>query len=153
MVREALGLSRRGQSEPHCRTRARAGELGIDAGKRQARLGRRVLPLEPKAHAVLVYLVERRERVVGKDEIFAAVWPDVAVTDNALTRVIAQLRREPGDVKSPRSIETATKPGSRFIADIEDSAPAPRAARSWQRWLAPAAAAVMATLIGLSFGG
>ena len=57
----------------------------------------RVLALEPKSIRLLLYLIEHRSRAVGKEELFREVWGDVAVTDNALTRVVAQLRRELGD--------------------------------------------------------
>lgn len=128
-------------------TLIRAGELEIDVGKRQARLAGRALALEPKAYAVLVYLLERRERVVGKEEIFAAVWPDVAVTDNALTRVIAPLRRELRDnAKAPRYIETVTKAGYRFIADVEGEETPPRGVAP-RRWMAAAGAALAAVAI------
>ena len=101
----------------------------------------RPIELEPKAFAVLIYLVERRERVVSKEEIFGAVWPDVAVTDNALTRVIAQLRRQLGDdAKAPKYIETVPTAGYRFIAAVQDSdtaLPRPSGRRPRRAWLRP----------------
>ena len=55
------------------------------------------MALEPKAFAVLQLLVERAPHVVDKTEIFAVVWKDTAVTDNALTRIVTQLRRALSD--------------------------------------------------------
>ena len=79
-----------------------------------------VLPLEPKSIRVLLLLIENRDRAVSKEEIFRAVWPDTAVTDNALTRVIAQLRRELGDdARQPRYIQTIPTLGYRFIGRLE----------------------------------
>jgi Tol biopolymer transport system component/DNA-binding winged helix-turn-helix (wHTH) protein len=81
------------------------------------------ISLEPKSFKVLVYLIENRNRVVTKDELMQAVWNGTAVTDNALTRVIAQLRRELGDdAKQPRYIETVPTVGYRFVADVQESA-------------------------------
>src|SRR5688572_14225248 len=75
------------------------------------------LPLEPKAVRLLLYLIENRGRAVGKDELLTAVWSDTAVTDNALTRVVAQLRRELGDAaRNPRFIQTVPTLGYRFVA-------------------------------------
>lgn len=82
------------------------------------RAGRR-LALEPKAIEVLRFLVERPGRLVTKDELLDAVWADVAVSPNALTRVVAQLRRELGDdAADARIIETVPTRGYRFIAEV-----------------------------------
>lgn len=79
----------------------------------------RPLPLEPKAFAVLVFLLAHRDRLVEKDELLDAVWQDTAVTPNVLTRVIAQLRKTLGDdAKEARYIETVPTRGYRFIADV-----------------------------------
>jgi Tol biopolymer transport system component/DNA-binding winged helix-turn-helix (wHTH) protein len=77
------------------------------------------LELEPKAIRLLVYLLENRDRVVSKEELVSAVWGGVAITDNAITRVVAQLRRELGDdSKAPRFIETLPTLGYRFVAGV-----------------------------------
>ena len=57
----------------------------------------RVLALEPKSIRLLLYLIQNRSRAVGKEELLSNVWEDVAVSDNALTRVVAQLRKALGD--------------------------------------------------------
>lgn len=78
------------------------------------------LPLEPKALAVLVFLLAHRDRLVEKEELLNAVWRDTFVTPNALTRVIAQLRKTLGDdVKEARYIETVPTRGYRFIAEVQ----------------------------------
>lgn len=83
------------------------------------RAGRR-LALEPKAIEVLRFLVERPGRLVTRDELLDGVWADVAVTPNALTRVVAQLRRELGDdAADARIIETVPTRGYRFIAPLQ----------------------------------
>jgi len=77
--------------------------------------------LEPKAFQVLLYLLQQRGRLITKDELLDAVWADSFVTQNALTRVIAQLRRALGDTsQNSRYIETVPTRGYRFIADIEE---------------------------------
>ncbi|MFN7914173.1 MAG: winged helix-turn-helix domain-containing protein [Vicinamibacterales bacterium] len=82
----------------------------------------RLVPLEPKAQDVLRLLLERAPAVVEKSDIFAAVWKDVAVTDNALTRIVAQLRKAlEDDARSPRYIETVATRGYRFVADLSES--------------------------------
>jgi Tol biopolymer transport system component/DNA-binding winged helix-turn-helix (wHTH) protein len=79
----------------------------------------RAIPLEPKAVDVLRLLIERAPAVVEKSEIFDTVWKDVAVTDNALTRVVAHLRRAlDDDAKHPTYIETVATRGYRMAADV-----------------------------------
>ena len=48
--------------------------------------------LRPKTFAGVAYLVENSGRLVSKDEPFAAVWPNLAVTDDALVQSIGELR-------------------------------------------------------------
>ncbi|HEY7245223.1 MAG TPA: transcriptional regulator [Xanthobacteraceae bacterium] len=75
------------------------------------------VPLRPKTFAVLSYLVENAGRLVSKDDIFAAVWPNLAVTDDTLVQSIGELRRELGDDGS-RLIKTIPRRGYRFDAVV-----------------------------------
>jgi TolB-like protein/Tfp pilus assembly protein PilF len=87
------------------------------------------LRLEPKALDVLVFLIKHRGRVIEKDELLAAVWKEAFVTENALTRVIAQLRKALGDdPRQARYIKTVQTRGYLFVADVETRAAAPAAA-------------------------
>lgn len=75
------------------------------------------LALEPKTFLLLTYLIENRDRLVDKQELLDAIWKDVAVTENSLTREVGKLRRVLGDdPKTPRYIETIHTRGYRFIA-------------------------------------
>jgi Tol biopolymer transport system component/DNA-binding winged helix-turn-helix (wHTH) protein len=79
----------------------------------------RAVPLEPKAFEVLLYLLARRGRLVEKQELLDAVWKEAFVTPNAMTRVIAQLRKALGDdAHEPRYIETVPTRGYRFVAEV-----------------------------------
>src|SRR5947207_2511862 len=80
----------------------------------------KTVPLEPKAFRVLLYLLENRDRAVTKDELIRQVWQGAAVTDNALTRIVAQLRRELGDdARQARYIQTLPTLGYRFVAELK----------------------------------
>src|SRR5215467_4340919 len=71
----------------------------------QLRWGTRVLPLTRKACEVLQYLVAHAGQLVTKDALFAAVWPEMAVSDNVLTNCIVELRQALGDnARRPRCI-------------------------------------------------
>jgi DNA-binding winged helix-turn-helix (wHTH) protein len=97
----------------------RFGPYELDAGTFKLRKDGEILPVEPKGIDLLRLLLERAPRVVEKQEIFSIVWKDVAVTDNALTRLVTHVRRVlEDDPKSPRFIETIATRGYRFIADV-----------------------------------
>jgi DNA-binding winged helix-turn-helix (wHTH) protein len=77
------------------------------------------IPIEPKAFRVLLYLLRNPGRLIPKDEIVASVWSDSAVSDNSLTRSIAQLRRVRGDdSREPLYILTVPTVGYRFLGDV-----------------------------------
>lgn len=105
------------------------------------------LNLEPKAIRVLLHLIHHRDRVVTKDELVETVWEGAAVTDNAITRVVAQLRRELGDdPRAAKYIETAPTLGYRFVGTLrearkEEAAPV-AGGRKWWYWAAAGVAVV-----------
>ncbi len=75
--------------------------------------------LEPRAFDLLIYLIEHRDRVVDKQELFDQVWKESFVSDNALTQEIKNIRHAIGDsANSSRYIRTVQKHGYRFIADV-----------------------------------
>jgi DNA-binding winged helix-turn-helix (wHTH) protein/tetratricopeptide (TPR) repeat protein len=79
-----------------------------------------VVPLEPKAFKLLVFLIQNRDRVVEKDEILEALWKDINVTENVLASAVAKLRRTLGDdSKTAKYIQTLHTRGYRFVANVE----------------------------------
>jgi predicted ATPase/DNA-binding winged helix-turn-helix (wHTH) protein len=79
--------------------------------RRLLRDGRRV-PLRAKVLDTLCVLVSRSGRLVGKDDLIAAVWPDSIVEENNLAHNINALRKALGDA---RLIETVPGKGYRFL--------------------------------------
>ncbi len=78
-----------------------------------------LVPLSPKIIDLLLYLVARPSVLVSKEELFKALWPDVAVTDNALTQAVSELRQALGDnASSPAYVQTVSRRGYRFIANV-----------------------------------
>ena len=69
--------------------------------------------LRPKSFEVLRYLAEHAGRVVPKEEVIKAVWPDVTVTDESLTRCISEVRRAIGD-DAQEIIKTVSRRGYLF---------------------------------------
>jgi hypothetical protein len=72
-------------------------EFSLDIARGSLRSGDRSHELRPKSFEVLRYLVEHADRVVSKDELLAAVWPNVTVTEDSLTRCISEVRAALGD--------------------------------------------------------
>ena len=67
-------------------------------GERQLllRVGTEV-PLTPKCRDLLLLFLENPGRPLSRAEIVRRVWPDAAVTDNALSFQVAELRKALGD--------------------------------------------------------
>jgi DNA-binding winged helix-turn-helix (wHTH) protein len=85
--------------------------LLIKAGER--------ISVEPKAFRVLLYMLRNPGSLIPKDEIVGSVWNDSAVSDNSLTRSIAQLRRVLGDdSREPLYILTVPTVGYRFLSEV-----------------------------------
>jgi len=84
--------------------------------------------LTAKAFDVLCVLVRERDRVVGRDELFAEVWPGRVVEENTLTQAVSALRHALG--KDQRWVVTVPGRGYRFVAEValHDGRPAPAAA-------------------------
>ena len=78
--------------------------------------------LRPKTLAVLHHLIENSGRLVSKDELFAAVWPNLAITDDALVQSIGELRRMLGE-DGLRLIKTIPRRGYRFESVVSVVAP------------------------------
>jgi len=97
-------------------------------------LGDRRLSLTPKAFAVLRYLMDHPARLVTKDELLSAVWPDAVVTERRRSRR-ASAKSGARSGTSPRRRPTSR----RFIVGaIGTSAPLsrrlPTPARRIDRW-------------------
>jgi Tol biopolymer transport system component/DNA-binding winged helix-turn-helix (wHTH) protein len=95
-------------------------DVEIDPGSFRLVKSGQPVPVEPKALQVLVFLVENRGRLVEKAELLNAVWKDAFVTENVLSRAVAQVRKAMGDgAKDARYIETVPTRGYRFVAKVE----------------------------------
>lgn len=78
-----------------------------------------VLNLSPRLVEILAFLASRPGEIVTKDELLDRFWPDVNVTDNTLTRAIADIRKAMGDdAGAPAFLQTASRRGYRFIGAL-----------------------------------
>ena len=81
------------------------------------------VPLPPKALETLVALVERKGRVVTREELIEAVWPDTAVEENNLSVNVSILRKALSETNGgEKYIETVPRRGYRFTAPVQERA-------------------------------
>jgi adenylate cyclase len=75
----------------------RFGNFTLDLRRGRLEGERGIIELRPKSFGVLRFLVEHPERLISKEELLDAVWPDVHVTEDSLTRCISEVRAALGD--------------------------------------------------------
>ena len=93
------------------------GDVTVDFFRYQATRAGTPLDLSPREFEILRFLVERRDRVVSREELLRSVWGNQGAN---LTRTvdvhIAKLRRKIGDDShAPRVILTVHRAGYRFV--------------------------------------
>ncbi|TDR48838.1 DNA-binding winged helix-turn-helix (wHTH) protein [Tahibacter aquaticus] len=98
----------------------RFGDFLLDPARRELWQGETPLRLPPKAFDCLVYLVEHRNRAVGRDELIAAVWGRTEVDDNLLDQAMTRLRRVLADTDEERRlVRTVPRFGYSWAAPVQ----------------------------------
>jgi adenylate cyclase len=69
--------------------------------------------LRPKAFALLGYMVRHAGRVISKEELLDAVWPDVIVSEDSLSQCVHALRDGLGEA-GPSLVKTIPRRGYLF---------------------------------------
>ena len=93
----------------------------LDAGLRELRRNRALVPVEPQVFDLLLYLLKNRDRVVSKDDLFASVWGGRVVSDSTLTSRINAARTAIGDNgKSQTLLRTIPRKGFRFVGEVTE---------------------------------
>ena len=112
-------------------------ELDRNAGELLGR-GKRII-LAEQPYQVLLMLVERRGKIVAREEIRKKLWPNDTVVefDHSINAAIQKLRDALSDTSGdPRYIETLPRRGHRFIARVESipsNGTCPGTTKTW--WL------------------
>src|SRR5882757_5399044 len=75
------------------------------------------IKLRPKVYETLKYLVENPGRLIGKQELMQAVWPDAFVTDDSLVQCTLELRRALND-RDRQVFKTVPRRGYLFTAEV-----------------------------------
>src|ERR1044072_799487 len=143
-------------------------EYTIDTARYRITHGDAVIPAEPKAFDLLVYLIRHRDGVLSREELFREVWDGREVSDATLSNHVKSARKILGDSgELQQTILTIRGRGYQFIAPVTvipeggvvaaDAAPGPQHAKNadrkpampaWRWPLAIAAVLLVAALIG-----
>jgi len=95
------------------------GAFRLDAAERLLSRGNETVPLAPKTFDLLLALVDQPGRLLERETLLKAVWPDTFVEDNNLADNISRLRKALGEGENGQKfIETVPKRGYRFVVDV-----------------------------------
>ena len=87
---------------------------------RLSRCGKEI-HLDPVVLKLLIYLISNSGRLVTRDELMDTVWGDTVISESALTKAVARLRKALGDdAATHHYLETVRSQGYRFIAVVEE---------------------------------
>ena len=83
--------------------------------------GGQEIHVEPVVLELLIYLISNRGRLVTRQELMDTVWGDTVISESALTKAVARLRKALGDDSAThRYLETVRTRGYRFVAEVEE---------------------------------
>jgi TolB-like protein len=114
------------------------GDCSLDIERRELRRGRELISVGPQVFDLLVYLLQNRERVVSKDDLFESVWIGRIVSESTLTTHINAVRKAVGDSgEAQRLIRTVPRKGFRFVGEVTENEHASATATPSARGKAP----------------
>src|SRR5262245_55926279 len=94
---EAWRIQALGEGDEPERSRLRFNGCQIDVATRRLTRNGEPVHVEPLVFDLLVFLIERNDRVVSPDEILDRLWEGAAVTPSSLSRTVYKARRAVGD--------------------------------------------------------
>lgn len=91
----------------------------LDPERRELTLRGQVVAIGPQVFDLLLYLIENRDRVVGKDDLLQAVWGGRIVSESTITSHINAVRKAIGDSgEEQHLLRTIARKGFRFIGEV-----------------------------------
>ncbi len=93
------------------------GEFTLDVTRGCVLKAGEEIKLRPKVYETLKYLVKHPGRLIGKQELMQAVWPDAFVTDDSLVQCTLELRRALDD-RRQQLLKTVPRRGYLFTAEV-----------------------------------
>jgi TolB-like protein/Flp pilus assembly protein TadD len=105
------------------------GDCELDPRLHELRRAEHAVAIEPQVFDLLLYLLENRDRLVGRDELNQQIWDGRAVSDWALSNCMKMARQAIGDSgKRQDYIRTFPRRGFRFVGGVKVHRPVVRAA-------------------------
>lgn len=99
-------------------------DFAFDSEARTLMRGGRAIELSPQAFQLLQALLERRARVVSRQELHDLIWPSTFVSETSLPRLVSELRKALGDTRGDASlIRTVHGFGYGFGAEASEQPP------------------------------
>ena len=99
------------------------GEFRLDTEKHRLLRQGEIVALTPKAVEALTVLIQRRGKLVERDELMNSVWRDATVEPGNLDVTISRLRKALGENENGRKfIQTVPRLGYKFVADVREVA-------------------------------
>ena len=97
------------------------GDVEVDLGRYELRLSGRRIKIEKKPMDLLIFLLERREQMVHREDIVKKLWrSDLFIdTEKNVNNIVRKLRTALGDnADKPRFLETVVGKGYRFVGPV-----------------------------------
>lgn len=94
------------------------GPFVLDEEARALTLRGEAQHVQPRVFDLLAYLVRNAGRVVPKDELLDALWPDVTVTESSLQRAASLARRVLSEGGVGEALRNFARHGYRFALDM-----------------------------------
>jgi TolB-like protein len=102
-----------------CSRTYRFGSCTLDLDRGTLERDGALVPIRAKTYGLLAHLATNAGRVLGKDALLDAIWPDVTVTEDSLTQAIRDLRRAIGDERG-EFVRTVPRRGYLFAIPLAD---------------------------------
>ncbi len=100
------------------------GNARLDLEKQELTIGARKVALPRKPYAVLLYLIENRQRMVGRKELLDRFWDGKEVYDQSLSKAVGAIRKALGEPTASEWIETRWGLGYRYIGPFNEESAA-----------------------------
>lgn len=99
------------------------GEFELNPASRELLRNGKLVALRPRALECLVYLVEHRDRAVGRDELISAVWGRIDASDTVVAQTLLRARKALDDTGNQQTmIRTLPRFGYRWVAPVQEVA-------------------------------
>ena len=97
------------------------GEFELNPASRELLRNGQPVALRPRSLECLIYLIEHRDRAVGRDELISAVWGRVDASDTVVAQTLLRARKALDDTGNQQvMIRTLPRFGYRWVAPVRE---------------------------------